>query len=91
MNTLSVADVGSVTHQNANNYLLEISETMPNEQMPDWAFTISAAVLFLIGFFGFFLNLFVIILMCKDTQVSKILLHSCHVQLDFRRRDQHKN
>lgn len=29
----------------------------------------AALVLFCIGFFGFFLNLFVIILMCKEKQV----------------------
>ncbi|XP_049875541.1 opsin-VA-like [Pectinophora gossypiella] len=37
--------------------------------MPEWAYTISAFALFLIGFFGFFLNLMVILLMCKDRQL----------------------
>lgn len=48
---------------------MDISETMQDE-MPDWGYEAAAAVLFLIGFFGFSLNLFVIILMCKDIQVS---------------------
>ena len=38
--------------------------------MEPWGFTLTAVILFLIGFFGFFLNLFVIVLMCKDIQVS---------------------
>jgi c-opsin len=38
--------------------------------MLPWAYTAAAVTLFLIGFFGFFLNLFVIALMCKDVQVS---------------------
>lgn len=69
MNSLSVANISSVPQQNAQN-LLDISETMQHNHMPDWAYAATASVLFSIGFFGFFLNLFVIILMCKDTQVS---------------------
>lgn len=38
--------------------------------MEPWAYTFTAVILFCIGFFGFFLNLFVIVLMCKDIQVS---------------------
>lgn len=38
--------------------------------MAPWAYNASAVTLFFIGFFGFFLNLFVIALMCKDMQVS---------------------
>ncbi|KAL0878672.1 hypothetical protein ABMA27_003730 [Loxostege sticticalis] len=38
--------------------------------MPKWGYVVSAFVLFLIGFFGFFLNLLVILLMFKDRQVS---------------------
>ncbi|XP_045537022.1 parapinopsin [Papilio machaon] len=37
--------------------------------MPRWGYVMSAFVLFLIGFFGFFLNLLVIILMYKDKQL----------------------
>ncbi|XP_013161887.1 PREDICTED: parapinopsin-like [Papilio xuthus] len=37
--------------------------------MPRWGYVMSAFVLFLIGFFGFFLNLLVIILMYKDRQL----------------------
>lgn len=38
--------------------------------MPRWGYVVSAFVLFLIGFFGFFLNLMVILLMIKDRQVG---------------------
>ncbi|CAB3228381.1 unnamed protein product [Arctia plantaginis] len=41
--------------------------------MPRWGYVASAFVLFLIGFFGFFLNLMVILLMFKDRQVSLYL------------------
>ncbi|XP_028031973.1 parapinopsin-like [Bombyx mandarina] len=37
--------------------------------MPRWGYVASAFVLFLIGFFGFFLNLMVILLMFKDRQL----------------------
>ncbi|XP_041765172.1 vertebrate ancient opsin-like [Anopheles merus] len=37
--------------------------------MAPWAYNASAVTLFFIGFFGFFLNLFVIALMCKDMQL----------------------
>ncbi|XP_068632044.1 parapinopsin-like [Battus philenor] len=37
--------------------------------MPRWGYVISAFILFLIGFFGFFLNLLVILLMYKDRQL----------------------
>jgi hypothetical protein len=40
--------------------------------MENWAYQLTAGVLFCIGFFGFFLNLFVIILMCKDIKVRLI-------------------
>ncbi|XP_077300333.1 vertebrate ancient opsin-like [Arctopsyche grandis] len=39
------------------------------ELMPAWGYTASAVVLFVIGILGFFLNLMVIILMCKDKQL----------------------
>ncbi|XP_053671741.1 vertebrate ancient opsin-like [Anopheles nili] len=39
------------------------------ELMAPWAYNASAITLFFIGFFGFFLNLFVIALMCKDMQL----------------------
>ncbi|KPJ06626.1 Opsin-VA [Papilio machaon] len=41
--------------------------------MPRWGYVASAFVLFLIGFFGFFLNLMVILLMFKDRQNSQRL------------------
>ncbi|XP_034832969.1 parapinopsin-like [Maniola hyperantus] len=37
--------------------------------MPRWGYVVSAFVLFIIGFFGFFLNLMVILLMFKDRQL----------------------
>lgn len=70
MNTLSVTEISVVTERNGNTLL----ELTPQDEMPDWGFTLAAVVLFLIGFFGFFLNLFVIILMCKDIQVSRSTL-----------------
>lgn len=42
-----------------------------HDLMPKWGYAASAFVLFLIGFFGFFLNLLVIILMFKDKQVCE--------------------
>lgn len=46
-----------------------------NELLMSPAGYVGAAVtLFFIGFFGFFLNLFVIFLMCKEKQVSLISL-----------------
>uniref|UniRef100_A0AAG5CSL4 G-protein coupled receptors family 1 profile domain-containing protein n=1 Tax=Anopheles atroparvus TaxID=41427 RepID=A0AAG5CSL4_ANOAO len=39
------------------------------ELMPPWAYSVTAVTLFFIGFFGFFLNLFVLALMCKDIQL----------------------
>ncbi|XP_055605743.1 opsin-3-like [Uranotaenia lowii] len=41
----------------------------PDTLMEPWAYVASAVTLFFIGFFGFFLNLFVIALMCKDVQL----------------------
>ncbi|XP_053690952.1 vertebrate ancient opsin-like [Sabethes cyaneus] len=41
----------------------------PAELMEPWAYVAAAVTLFFIGFFGFFLNLFVIALMCKDVQL----------------------
>ena len=50
----------------------QLLESIPpeNEYMSHNAYLLTAMTLFFIGFFGFFLNLFVIILMCKDVQVS---------------------
>ena len=39
------------------------------ELMAPWAYNGAAVTLFFIGFFGFFLNIFVIALMYKDVQV----------------------
>jgi len=41
-----------------------------NGEMPPWGYTLAAVVLFFIGFFGFFLNLIALVLMCKDVKVS---------------------
>lgn len=51
------------------NHVLESIAADP-EHMSQFAYLLTAITLFFIGFFGFFLNLFVIILMCKDIQVS---------------------
>lgn len=69
MNSLSATETSLITDQYGQN-VLDFTEKMPHEQMPDWGYTLTAAVLFSIGFFGFSLNLFVIVLMCKDIQVS---------------------
>lgn len=69
MSSFSEPNVSLVSEKNAQE-LYEITASMPSEAMPAWGYTATAAVLFFIGFFGFFLNLFVIILMCKDMQVS---------------------
>lgn len=69
MNTFSVTDLNVGTDQSDRN-LLDIMGTTSPDEMPPWGYTLTATVLFAIGFFGFFLNLFVIILMCKDIQVS---------------------
>lgn len=49
-----------------------VDEESPQEVllMPEWGFTVTAIILFFIGFFGFFFNLIVIVLMYKDVQVS---------------------
>jgi hypothetical protein len=47
------------------------------EHMSPFAYLLTATTLFFIGFFGFFLNIFVIILMCKDMQVSEKSSGSC--------------
>lgn len=41
--------------------------------MPPWGYTVTAIILFFIGFFGFLFNLIVIVLMYKDIQVNKAL------------------
>jgi hypothetical protein len=71
MNSLSATQISFTTEQHGQN-VLEFTEKMSHGTMPDWGYTLTAAVLFSIGFFGFFLNLFVIVLMCKDIQVSFI-------------------
>ena len=69
MNSLSATDISLTTNHPGHN-LLDYTEKMSHGDMPDWGYTLTAAVLFSIGFFGFSLNLFVIIIMCKDIQVS---------------------
>lgn len=44
----------------------------PYELMEPWAYNLAAGVLLVIQIFGLTLNLFVIILMCRDTQVYTI-------------------
>jgi hypothetical protein len=69
-NTLSRAEQNLVD-VHSDNELVYNSGALHQEQMlPLWGYTVTAIALLLIGFFGFFLNLFVIVLMCKDIQVS---------------------
>ncbi|CRK91553.1 CLUMA_CG005210, isoform A [Clunio marinus] len=68
MNTLSVTHVNSVSFQHGEN-LLELTTVSPHGEMPEWGYMATATVLFFIGFFGFFLNFFVIVLMCRDIQI----------------------
>lgn len=70
-NTLSVTNISLVSSQDGQR-LLDASVTMAFGEMPPWGYTTTAIVLFFIGFFGFFFNLFVIFLMCKDLQVGDI-------------------
>lgn len=71
MHSLSVTGISLINGTNENEQkVMDIMESTPD--MPDWAYSLTATVLFLIGFFGFFLNLLVIILMCKDIQVSLV-------------------
>ncbi|CAK1582965.1 unnamed protein product [Parnassius mnemosyne] len=51
-----------------NDTVVETYEEFPL-LMPRWGYVASAFVLFIIGFFGFFLNLLVILLMFKDRQL----------------------
>lgn len=54
------------------------TEGKPDEElllMPEWAFTVTAIILFCIGLFGFLFNLIVIVLMVKDIQVR---IQHCH-------------
>jgi hypothetical protein len=69
MNSLSATEISFTTEQHGQN-VMDFTEKMSQDQMPDWGYTFAAATLFCIGFFGFSLNLFVIVLMCKDIQVS---------------------
>lgn len=73
MNTLFVTTNISVVIDQHGHRLSEVTESMPIAEMPDWGYTLTAVTLSLIGFFGFFLNLCVIILMCKDLQVSRLV------------------
>lgn len=65
-NTLIATEISYVTNHSEPKQL----ESIVQNDMSEWGFTAAAIALFCIGFFGFFLNLFVIALMCKDTQVS---------------------
>ncbi len=62
---VTIFDAFTTTHSN------NVFELMHNEEyMSDIAYLLAAMTLFFIGFFGFFLNLFVIVLMFKDMQVG---------------------
>jgi hypothetical protein len=69
MMTKTLSPTDSLVRVNEN-LSSDIAGSLTQEFLPGWGFTAAAVVLFLIGFFGFFLNLIVIIVMCKDNQVS---------------------
>ncbi|CAG5043706.1 unnamed protein product [Parnassius apollo] len=52
-----------------NDTVVRVSDEEFPMLMPRWGYVTSAFVLFIIGFFGFFLNLLVIVLMFKDRQL----------------------
>uniref|UniRef100_A0A8W7PUK3 Uncharacterized protein n=1 Tax=Anopheles coluzzii TaxID=1518534 RepID=A0A8W7PUK3_ANOCL len=57
------------------------------ELMAPWAYNGAAVTLFFIGFFGFFLNIFVIALMYKDVQLwtpMNIILFNLNGQESFK-------
>ncbi|CRK94999.1 CLUMA_CG008485, isoform A [Clunio marinus] len=68
MSTLPTSNINLFSSNYGQN-LLDLTTTMPQKEMSDWAYAATATVLFFIGFFGFSLNLFVIVLMCKDIQI----------------------
>lgn len=73
MNNLVLENV-NLTDKSGQN-LFDVSEELPQfNEMPEWGYVATAVTLLLIGFFGFTLNLLVIVLMCKDIQVSYVLL-----------------
>lgn len=69
MNGSDAIILSALTTQSSNVFE-SIHDGGGGEHMSHIAYLLTATTLFLIGFFGFFLNLFVIILMCKDMQVS---------------------
>lgn len=71
MNGSNVITLSAVTTE-SNHVFESIHDGSGGEHMTDIAYLLTATTLFSIGFFGFFLNLFVIILMCKDMQVSEV-------------------
>ncbi|XP_058824917.1 vertebrate ancient opsin-like [Topomyia yanbarensis] len=66
-NTATAIVNGSDT-KDGSPWLVYLDGRQP-ELMEPWAYVAAAVTLFFIGFFGFFLNLFVIALMCKDVQL----------------------
>lgn len=69
MNNLVTSEVPLLSENDNQEFMNGIADG-DVELMEEWAYTLTAVVLFCIGFFGFTLNLLVIILMCKDIQVS---------------------
>lgn len=70
MNSSGVILFNSEFHGFTTERQLHESILSENEYMSYNAYLLTAITLFFIGFFGFFLNLLVIFLMCKDVQVS---------------------
>lgn len=61
------------TIQNVTEILEVANDDVPEMLMSNGGYIAAAVTLFFIGFFGFFLNLCVIILLWKEKQVSSVL------------------
>lgn len=84
MNNLVTSEVPLLSENDNQEFMNGIADS-GGELMEEWAYTLTAVVLFCIGFFGFSLNLLVIILMCKDIQVSiQFIIYYFNVQDNIR-------
>lgn len=59
------------------------TSTTNYELMEQWGYTTAAIVLILIGFVGFFFNIFVIILMCRNDQVTFFFFFFDYIKLVY--------
>ena len=70
MNNVNVT-LSAVTTSLASSSAPTVSDQEEVLLMPEWGYTLTAIILFFIGFFGFSFNLIVIVLMFKDVQVRQ--------------------